>query len=135
MEHDVNDIGGLTESWGDEQQRRWHRNSMCKKQLQEGTHVQYKSGGNSLYPFVHANDSCLFEPVVNPDELKVNDIVFCEVQPGDRFFAHLIHKIEWVTWDNPLDFRRRFTIGDIGGHVDGYCFDEHIYGRLVEVVH
>jgi len=102
---------------------------MCKKQLQEGTHVQYKSGGNSLYPVVHANDSCLFEPVANPEELKVNDIVFCEVQPGDRFFAHLIHKIEWVAGF------RCFAIGDIDGNGDGHCFNEHIYGRLVEVVH
>ena len=91
--------------------------------------MQYKSAGNSLFPLVHANDSCLFEPVANPEELKQGDVVFCEVQPGDRFFAHLIHKIEWEAWF------RVFTIGDIDGNVNGHCFDEKIYGRLVEVVY
>ena len=144
MEHDAIDNGGLTDkrSWDDEQRCRWH---MCKKQLLEGTPVQYKSGGNSLYPLVHANDSCLFAPVVNPDTLKVGDIVFCEVQPGNRFFAHLIKTIEWENCKvdprtaasaraRRTEPRRKFTIGNISGHINGHCFEEHIYGRLVEVV-
>ena len=131
MEHDAIDNGGLTDkrSWDDEQRCRWH---MCKKQLLEGTPVQYKSGGNSLYPLVHANDSCLFAPVVNPDTLKVGDIVFCDVQPGNRFCAHMIKTIECT---RTAVSARRFIISDRSGHVNGHCFDEHIYGRLVEVVH
>ena len=106
--------------------------------------MQYKSGGNSLYPRVRSNEVCIFDPVVDPDKLKVNDIVFCEVQPDNRFFAHLIKTIEWVKWDRPrtaasararrTELRKKFTIGNMSGYVNGYCFEEHIYGQLVEAV-
>ena len=129
--------------WDEEYKERYLRNVMCKTQLQKGWKVEYKSGGNSLSPRVKWNETCLFEPVVDTDKLKVNDIVFCEVQPGNRFFAHLILDIELVNRDFPrtaasarkrrTELRRKFIIGNNKGIINGHCFDEHIYGLLVRV--
>ena len=52
--------------WAQEQRLRLIRNGIIKNQLQEGRTVQYKSSGNSLYPHVHSNDVCVFEPVLYP---------------------------------------------------------------------
>ena len=115
------------------------RNVMMKAQLQKGTSVQYRSSGWSLWPTVHTDDCCLFEPVLDPGLLREGDIVFCQVQPGDRYFAHKILKIEWfkaAASATPAGhtMTRCFTIGNNRGHANGWCLDHHIYGRLVEVV-
>ena len=112
----------------DEQRLRRIKNDIIKAQLQEGRTVQYKSSGNSLYPHVHSNDVCVFEPVLYPETIKQDDIVFCEVQPKNRFFAHKVLKFEWHGG------KRYFTIGNQKGFRNGWCEDHHIYGRLIEVV-
>ena len=111
---------------------------MIKKQLIEGTAVQYRSSGNSLWPDVKSGDCCMFEPVYEPDTLRVGDIVFCEVQPKDRFYAHKILSMEWdstaASAQGEETRTRYWTIGNNSGHKNGWCNDWHIYGRLVEVV-
>ena len=127
-----------SQSWDEELKRRDLRNRMIKKQLTEGTSVQYRSTGNSLWPKVKSGDCCILEPVLYPDNLKVNDIVFCEVQWGNRFYAHMILAIQWhktaESASGEETWKRYFTIGNINGHVNGWCYDEHVYGRLVEVI-
>ena len=113
--------------WAAEQRLRRIRNNNIKAQLQEGRTVQYKSSGNSLYPHVHSNDVCMFEPVLYPETIKLNDIVFCEVQPGNRYFAH---KVLDIYRDSG---KRYFTIGNQQGFQNGHCEDHHIHGRLIEV--
>ena len=71
---------------------RQERNVLLKEQLQRGKPVIYRSSGWSLYPRVWANDQCTYDPVFSADEVYVNDIVFCQVQPGDRFFAHVVSR-------------------------------------------
>ena len=66
------------------------RNEMIKEQLQLGKPVIYRSSGWSLYPRVWPNDQCTYEPVTSADEVQEDDIVFCQVQPGDRFYGHLV---------------------------------------------
>ena len=115
----------------EEQRLRHMRNVMIKDQLQEGRTVQYRSSGNSLFPIVHSNDVCMYEPVLRPETIREGDIVFCEVQPGDRIYAHKVHRIYW---DN---FIRYFDIGnnhDPPPGINGWCQDHHIYGRLIKVV-
>ena len=79
--------------WAEEFRLRQHRNNLIKFQLQAGMSVQYRSSGWSLFPQVHSNDLCMFEPVLHPDTIEVGEIVFCEVQPGNRFYAHKVRKI------------------------------------------
>ena len=117
-----------------EMRRRWMRNKMIKHQLQHGKSVQYAAGGQSLYPVVHSGDCRLFDPVRCHHLLTVSDIVFCEVQPGNKMMAHKIIHIgcrQEKGWSSP---ERYF---DIGNNADppfknGDCYDEHIYGRMVE---
>ena len=106
------------------------RNALIRDQLQSGRSVQYRSTGWSMWPYVRSGDSCIFDPVVDCSKLRAEwDVVFCMVQPSQRFYAHLVHSIDTVQ-----DGRLRFWISNREGHVHGWCYDEHIYGRLIEVV-
>ena len=113
---------------------------MIKAMLLEGRSVQYKSTGNSLWPWVHSGDCCIFEPVFDCGTLIAeHDVVFCEVQPGDRFFAHKRLRVEYEDESSSSAAsaqtpRRKFYIGNMSKHENGWCYDEHIYGRLVEVL-
>ena len=72
------------------------RNELIKMALLEGRMICYRSSGNSLKPRVCSGDQCCFVPVTHDAEVKVNDIVFCEVQPGDRFY---VQKVKQKFWD------------------------------------
>ena len=112
---------------------------MMKHMLQNGQSVQYRSSGNSLRPLVCSGDCCILQPVWNPALLVQYDVVFCEVQPGNRFFTHYILKIEWETAAASSaatgEPKRKFIIGNASGWANGHCYDQHIYGRLFEVYH
>ena len=71
---------------------RWERNVLIKEQLQLGNPVVYRSSGWSLWPRVWSNDLCSYDPVTSANEVRFGDIVFCQVQPGDRFFAHVVSR-------------------------------------------
>ena len=68
---------------------REERNVLIKEQLQLGKPVVYRSSGWSLWPRVWSNDLCSYDPVTSANEVRCGDIVFCQVQPGDRFFCLL----------------------------------------------
>ena len=70
------------------------RNCLIKEELLNHKPVTFRSSGWSLYPRVHSGDQCTFHPVTHPSEVAENDIVFCEVQPGDRFYGHVVKKKE-----------------------------------------
>ena len=71
------------------------RNRSIKEELLKHKTVIYRSSGVSLYPRVSSGDQCTFHPVTDPSDVAENDIVFCEVQPGDRFYNHLVKRKEW----------------------------------------
>ena len=125
-----------TGDWSEEQERRMLRNILIKEQLLGGRTVQYCSSGNSLKPDVWSGDCCLFEPVESESDLEKGDIVFCQVQPGDKFYAHKILKVESVKAAGSARgrYRKKYTIGKNKGHTNGYCYIDHIYGRLFEVL-
>ena len=116
----------LSEDWAEEQRLREVRSEMIKTQLQAGISVCYRSSGWSLCPRVRSNDQTTYEPVASADMVHVDDIVFCQVQRSNRFFAHLVkskegYRNDWL-----------FTMANIKGMVSGWCRIEHIYGRLTE---
>ena len=117
------------EDWGMELRLREVRNEMLKEQLQLGRPVIYRSSGWSLHPRVWSNDRCTFEPVTSADEVKEDDIVFCQVQPGDRFYGHIVSRkwFEHGEW--------YFTISNLKGRENGWCSITHIYGRLIRCEH
>ena len=108
---------------------RAQRNEMIKEQLQLGKPVIYRSSGWSLYPRVWSNDLCSYDPVTSANEVRFGDIVFCQVQPGDRFFAHVVSR-KWFQ-----NGEWYFTISNLKGKENGWCSIEHIYGRLIRAEH
>ena len=102
---------------------------MIKKQLQLGRPVIYRSSGWSLHPRVWPNDQCTYEPVTSADDVRKTDIVFCQVQPGDRFYGHLV-SCKWFQ-----DGEWYFTISNLKGREHGWCSINHIYGRLIRCEH
>ena len=131
------------EDWDEQFSNRLSRNIMIKTNLLAGNTVQFRSSGNSLYPIVESGDSCVFEPVDSCKDLRMGwDIVFCEVQPTNRFFAHKVLYWEWEPVDPPAGsaprteptYRAKYWIGNNKGHINGHCYEHQIYGRLVETV-
>ena len=110
------------------------RNKMIKEQLQAGTSVQYRSSGWSLWPRVHSNDLTTYDPVTSADQVREGDIVFCQVQPGDRFYAHVVKRKILQSY-GPHHGEWEFTIANARGWENGTCHIKHIYGRLVECLH
>ena len=135
--HEVHPVHPGDGDW-EQLRRREVRNALIVSQLKAGRTVQYRSTGWSMWPFVHDGDCCLFEPVFDCSQLRPEwDVVFCLVQPTNLYYAHLVHSIETVQDDSAGSAnksRLRFWISNREGHVHGWCYDEHIYGRLIEVV-
>ena len=98
--------------------------------LKSGRSAQFRSSGNSLWPMVKSGDVAIYEPVVDHSLLTVGEVVFCRVQTSNRFYAHMIHKIEY--WK---DGSRYWVIGNMAEPpvINGWCAAKHIYGRLMEV--
>ena len=62
-------------------------------------------------------------------EIDVGDIVFCRVQPSQLFYAHIVHNVRRHYVQRP-----HYSIGNIQGHTNGWCYMEHIFGILVDVL-
>ena len=80
-----------------------------------------------MYPPMSSNDITTYVPVSSVESVQIDDIVFCEVQPGSRFYAHLAKDKSWANeeW--------YFTISGINGNQSGWCRIWHICGLLVDV--
>ena len=128
---------------------------MIKRQLENGETAAYRSSGWSCYPYISSNDRCYFTPVhvrfleateycyhtlVYWDDhmqdwyqLKKGHIVFCAVEPGRRFFAHPIKNIEWKFWHGSAFKEPCYTIANLEGRENGYCWKDMIWGVLYQV--
>ena len=112
-----------------EEEARAVRNAMIKALLTSNRSVQYRSSGNSLAPFVYSGDVTMWEPVTDHSTLVVGDIVWCLVQPTQRYYGHAIHEIgDWYG-------QTYWRIGNLKQppHMNGWCYAEHIFGVLFEV--
>ena len=107
---------------------RWENDVQIKAQLQEGRNVYYRSWDLSLYPYVLSGDGCTYTPVTSQNQVRVSDIVFCEVQPFVWFKAQMVLEAQ-----EGSSGKMRYIIGNASGHQNGWCHIEHIYGRLVKV--
>ena len=118
----------LSDNLPQEERLRLLRNEMIKENLLEGRNAQYRSSGNSLVPFVKPNDRCTYAPVTREEDVQLKDIVFCQVQPRNYFYAHLVTRKERYRGG-----RVYFAISTAKGHDNGCCYIEHIYGKLIKV--
>ena len=105
----------LSWDWTTVVRRREERNVVLKQMLQAGHQVAYRSSGRSLEPRVYSGDRCSYDPVTSAEQVSVDDVVFCEVQEGDRFYAHLVSRKEWHNWDECY----YFWISNMKGRTNG----------------
>ena len=117
--------GKFVTDWEEELRLREVQNEEIKKRLQQGNVVTYQTSGWSLWPRVWPNNQCTYAPVTSADDVNVDDIVFCQVQPGDRFYGHVVSD-KWFQ-----DSKWYFTISNLKGRSNGWYAMEHIYGRLI----
>ena len=128
------------EKWERELRLRDARNRLIRESLIEGRSVFYRSSGKSMWPLVQSDDACTFHPIQavtakdgihtiekEASDIGVGDIVFCQVQPRQHHYAHIVLSVE----DHHQE--PKYWIGNIQKRVNGWCFREHIYGILVEV--
>ena len=119
----------LGSDWTTEVRPREERNVELKRMLLAGKSVAYRSSGRSLEPRVYSGDRCSYEPVTSVEQVSVGDVVFCEVQEGDRFYAHLVARKEWHEWVECY----YFWISNLKRKINGWCHIRHIYGKLSNV--
>ena len=85
---------------------------MIKLQLLRDNSVQFVYGGKSSHPVVNSGDGCVVVPVDDHHELIVGDIVFCEVQLGNKI---LVQKILYTCfWHQTgcISPKRYFYVGN-----------------------
>ena len=95
-----------------------------------------RAAGPSTHGTIQTTCVCFFffyyAPVFHePEHVQENDIVFCQVGPGGRYYAHLVlaknwhdARGEWVFWINNLT-----------GRSNGWRFIDKVYGRLIDCMH
>ena len=69
---------------------------------------------------VTAQDGSTFEK--GQSEIELGDVVVCQVQPRGQYYAHLVLGI-----DDQLQQPVKYTIGNMNGRVNGYCYENHIF--------
>ena len=95
-----------------------------------------------MWPLVQSDRGCLFHPIQavtaedgvhaiqkKASEIGVGDIVFCQVQPSEQHYAHIVLCIEQGYYES----EPRYWIGNIELHYNGWCRRKHIFGILVDV--
>ena len=130
------------ELWEKELRLRDSRNKLIHETLRDGSCVWYTSTGSSMWPLVQAEDAILLHPIqavtaedgmdCRPKEasqIYVGDIVFCNVQRTQQYYAHIVLEIEYDVHAR----ESRYWIGNIEQRHNGWCYREHIYGILIEV--
>ena len=105
-----------------------------------GRTIFYVSLGSSTWSLVQANDACIFHPIQAVtakggvhsfqkkafDIIGVGDIVFCQVQRSQQYYAHIV--LDIINEDFYVE-EPKYYIGNIMGRVNGWRRSQHIYLR------
>ena len=121
----------LSRDWNKEKPLRDERNQIIKKMLLAGKTVAYRQSGWSMHPKIHSNDLCSYLPVRFDESVNEGDTVFCQPQPNDYFYAHIVKEKDW----DRANHCYRYWISNLKGRINGWCHLKHIYGKLVQVIH
>eukprot|EP00746_Dinoflagellata_sp_MGD_P121297 gnl/MRDRNA2_/MRDRNA2_56512_c0_seq1.p1 gnl/MRDRNA2_/MRDRNA2_56512_c0~~gnl/MRDRNA2_/MRDRNA2_56512_c0_seq1.p1 ORF type:complete len:309 (-),score=72.52 gnl/MRDRNA2_/MRDRNA2_56512_c0_seq1:63-989(-) len=107
-------------------------NAAWKARLQAGETVSFRGGGNSLAPLIKSGECCTYAPVFKHEDVKVRDVVFCQVK--GRFWGHMVKKKTLVNRgrDGEPD-TYNYTISNIHGHENGDTTLDKIYGKVIAV--
>lgn len=135
----INRDGTRNTNYDIELKRRHERDLAIEHTLKRGRSAEYRSSGNSLLGAgVESGNMCRYIPIeavrFPKDEsgfessLKERDIVFCQVQPSNKFFAHMIHRIQW--WIPDQRYYYVISGSARGAHANGWCYIDTIYGLM-----
>lgn len=86
--------------------------------LQNGRVVQLCLAGNSMTPRVKSGQVVIVNPVTDPKELKVGQVVLCKVRK--KVYLHLIKALE----------KDRVQIGNNHGRINGWTHVDNVYGIM-----
>ena len=76
----------------------------------------------------------MFVPIKSESDLQLGDIVFCEVQPSNRFHVHTILIVQYYPSETAFGgTEAMYTIGCLDGRISGWCYIQHIHGKLFGV--
>ncbi len=92
--------------------------------LRKGQTVSFRPHGNSLQGKVESGQLCTVEPVQDPSQLKVGDIVLAKVH--GNVYLHLIKAVH-------VNGIRKFLIGNAKGHDNGWASENGVFGRCIRV--
>ena len=97
-----------------------------------------------MWPLVQSDDACNFYPIQavtakdcihavqkEASEICKGDIVFCQVQRSQQYYANIVLGTEqsnYHTEPEPM-----YWIGNIQRQSNGWCLRQHIFGILVDV--
>ena len=96
-----------------------------------------------MCPLVQSGDGCLLHPIQavtavdSPIQktfstIGVGDIVLCKIK--EEYFCHIVQKVERPKHDEPgHKHHTKYYIGNIRGHINGFCHRTEIFGILVDV--
>ena len=107
---------------------------MIKNQLRGDKNVGYRLGKNwSMFPDPSLPDQVTFAPVKQHWQVKINNIVLCEVQPENILVENrVLEEGLWYDDGHPDRARTYYIIGNDEGVQDGWCYIDHIFGKLVD---
>jgi LPXTG-site transpeptidase (sortase) family protein len=97
--------------------------------LATGEPVQYRESGNSMAGIIEHRQLITARKVTDFSTLKEGDAVFCKVR--GNYYTHLIKAIRKVKKDG-VD-RYEFQIGNNHGGINGWTWQENIYGKVTHV--
>ena len=92
--------------------------------------MHFQVAGWSLWDGACKDQFCLFEPITSASDLAIGDYVFCQLQPGGRFYAQ---KILHIGVDPAFGPEIKYTIWTNNTEGLGDTYRAYIYGRLCEV--
>lgn len=89
--------------------------------LLAGNTITFRPRGNSMVGRIRSGQLCTVEPVTDPQQVKVNDIVLCRVAGND--YLHIVKAVA----------NGRFQIGNNRGHINGWIGPNALYGLCIKV--
>lgn len=101
-------------------------NAAWKARLQRGEIVEARGGGNSLMPKIRSGECCQYFPVTKHEDIKVNDIVFCQIK--GRYWGHKVKTITNVGGEDG----KHYTISNMKGWENGTIPLKNIYGKVID---
>ena len=112
------------------------RHRMSKELLTQGKIVKLTSKGKSLEPLMYSGATFELRPMGGGYTVKPGDIVFCEVQPGNRHYIHLVWYIE-EHLDRKYDvWKKKYHIGNnkegTKSNYNGWCYADKIFGYVAQ---